>query len=72
MFGLWITGRQWIDLVVWVPSLEHMVIKRITRDEDAIEALESDLMAFSRLVKQYETTLRDAIAANNDQALQAA
>ena len=72
MFGLWLTGRQWIDLVLWVPSLEHMVIKRINRDEYAIEALESDLMAFSRTVKQYETTLRDAIAANNEQALQAA
>ena len=72
MFGLWLTGRQWIDLVVWVPSLEHMAVKRITRDEDAIEKLESDLMAFARMVKQYETTLRDAIAANNEQALQAA
>ena len=72
MFGLWLTGRQWIDLVVWVPSLDHMVIKRIHRDEDAIEKLESDLMAFARMVKQYETTLRDAIAANNEQALQAA
>ncbi len=72
MFGLWLTGRQWIDLVVWVPSLNHMVIKRITRDEDAIESLEADMLAFSRLVKQYETTLRDAIAANNAQALQAA
>lgn len=72
MFGLWLTGRQWIDLVIWVPSLEHMSIHRITRDEDAIEALEADLMAFARLVTQYETTLRDAIAANNEQALQAA
>ena len=72
MFGLWLTGRQWIDLVVWVPSLEHLSIKRIDRDEDAIEKLESDLMEFARMVKQYETTLRDAIAANNEQALQAA
>ena len=72
MFGLWLTGRQWIDLVVWVPALEHMVIKRITRDEDAIEALEADLMDFSRLVTQYETALRAALAANNEQALQGA
>ena len=72
MFGLWLTGRQWIDLVVWVPSLEHMAVKRITRDEDRIEALESDLMAFARLVTQYETTLRAALAANNEQALKAA
>lgn len=72
MFGLWLTGRQWIDLVVWVPSLEHMVIKRITRDEDAIEALEADLMAFSRLVTQYETTLRTAIQSTTETALEAA
>ena len=72
MFGLWLTGRQWIDLVVWVPSLNHMVIKRITRDEDAIEALEADLMAFARLVTQYETTLRTAIQSTTDTALEAA
>jgi len=72
MFGLWLTGRQWIDLVVWVPSLEHMAVKRITRNDDYIEAMETDLIAFARMVKQYETTLRDAIAANNEQALQAA
>lgn len=72
MFGLWLTGRQWIDLVVWVPALNHMSIKRITRDEDAIEALEADLMDFARLVTQYETTLRAALAANNEQALKAA
>lgn len=63
MFGLWLTGRQWIDLVVWVPSLEHLTIKRIDRDEDYIEAMETDLMAFSRLVTQYENTLRTALAA---------
>ena len=72
MFGLWLTGRQWIDLVVWVPSLEHMVIKRITRDEDAIEALEADLMAFARLVTQYENTLRTAIQSTTETALEAA
>ena len=72
MFGLWLTGRQWIDLVVWVPSLEHLTIKRITRDEDAIEALEADLMAFSRLVTQYETTLRTALQSTTEPALEAA
>lgn len=69
---LWLLGRQWVDLVLWAPDLDLMVIHRINRDEDAIEKLESDLMEFARMVKQYETTLRDAIAANNEQALQAA
>lgn len=72
MFGLWLTGRQWIDLVVWVPSLNHMAIHRITRNEDAIEALEADLMAFARLVTQYETTLRTAIQSTTETALEAA
>ncbi len=69
---LWLLGRQWVDLVLWVPDLEHMVIKRITRDEDAIEELESDLMAFARLVAEYEEKLRAALAANDEQAKQAA
>lgn len=69
---LWLLGRKWVDLVLWTPDLDLMAIHRIHRDEDAIEKLESDLMAFARMVKQYETTLRDAIAANNKQALQAA
>ena len=72
MFGLWLTGRQWIDLVVWVPSLEHLTIKRIDRDEDYIEAMETDLMAFSRLVTQYETTLRTVIQSTTEPALEAA
>ena len=69
---LWLLGRQWVDLVIWTPDLNHMAIHRITRDENAIEALEADLMAFARLVTQYENTLRAAIAANQAQTLQAA
>ena len=72
MFGLWLTGRQWIDLVVWVPSLEHLSVKRIARDDDYIEAMEADLIAFAKLVTQYENTLRTALAANNEQAKVAA
>lgn len=69
---LWLLGRQWVDLILWCPDLNHMAIHRITRDEDAIEALEADLMSFSRLVTQYENTLRTALAANNEQAKAAA
>lgn len=58
---LWLLGRQWVDLVLWVPDLDHIVIHRIERDEDAIEALESDLLAFSKLVKDYEAKLRQAL-----------
>lgn len=69
---LWLLGRKWVDLVLWVPDLSHMAIHRIDRDEDYIEAMETDLMAFSRLVTQYENTLRAALAANNEQAKVAA
>lgn len=72
MFGLWLTGRQWIDLVVWVPSLEHLTIKRLARDDDYIEEMEADLIAFAKLVTQYENTLRAAIQSTNDPALEAA
>lgn len=37
---------------------------RITRDEAAIEALESDLLAFAKLVKEYEAKLKARAAAN--------
>ena len=72
MFGLWLTGRQWIDLVVWVPALEHLSVKRIARDDDYIEAMEADLIAFAKLVTQYETTLRTAIQSTTEPALEAA
>ena len=58
---LWLLGRQWVDLVLWCPDLNHMVIHRIERDEDAIEALEADLLAFQRLVEDNEDTLRQAL-----------
>lgn len=61
---LWLLGRKWVDLVLWAPDLDLIVIKRITRDEAAIEALESDLMDFARLVTGYETSLRKAIDAS--------
>lgn len=69
---LWLLGRQWVDLVLWVPDLDHMAVIRIERDEDAIEALEADLIAFARLVQQNETTLRAALATNNQLAEMAA
>ena len=63
MFGLWLTGRKWIDLVIWCPALEHMEIKYIERDENAIELLEEDLVAFLKTVRLYESKLRKVLAA---------
>lgn len=69
---LWLLGRQWVDLTLWCPDLHHMVIKRIERDEEAIEALEADLLAFMALVDKYEAALRAALAINETAALEAA
>lgn len=55
---LWLLGRKWVDLCLWVPDLNHLVVHRIERDEDAIEKLESDLMEFTKLVDTYEAALR--------------
>ena len=69
---LWLLGRKWVDLVLWCPDLNHMVIKRIERDEDAIEKLEADLMDFARLIGQYESQFRKAICANPEPMKEAA
>ena len=65
MGGLWLTGRKWIDLVLWAPALEPigraLTIKRIERDENAIEALEADLIAFAKIVADNEAALRRAL-----------
>lgn len=69
---LWLLGRQWVDLILWAPDLQHLVIKRVERDEAAIEALEADLIAFMALVNKYEAALRAALSINNTTALEAA
>ncbi len=64
--GLWLTGRKWIDLVIWCPALEpigrHLQIHHLVRDEAAIQQLEDDLMTFSQLVDDYEAALRQKAA----------
>ena len=58
--GLWLTGRKWCDLIMWAPDMPaglQMTIIRINRDDDAIEALEADLIAFEKLVSLYEAKL---------------
>ena len=61
VFGLWLLGLEWIDLCLWAPDLTNMVIHRITRDENEIEALEDDMVAFEQLVSQYEAKLRSVL-----------
>jgi len=64
--AMWLLGRKWVDLVLWAPDLEpigrHLTIIRIERDDDAIEELEGDLMAFERMVSKYENLLKKEAA----------
>ncbi len=74
--GLWITGRQWCDFLMYVPDLESvgndLYCKRIYRDEKFIEQLEADLMKFRTRVQVIEAMLRRPISANADQMKAAA
>jgi hypothetical protein len=60
--GLWITGRQWCDLVIWTPWLrsvgKSLYIQRFERDEAYIEALEADLWEFAKKARSFELDLR--------------
>jgi len=64
--AMWLLGRKWVDLVLWAPDLEpigrHLTIRRIDRDDNAIEELEADLMEFERMVTTYETLLKKEAA----------
>lgn len=59
--AMWLLGRKWIDLILWVHDLGRMKIIRIDRDDDAIEALEADLMEFERMATKYQQALRLAL-----------
>lgn len=64
--AMWLLGRKWVDLILWAPDLEpigrQITIHRIERDDDTINALEADLMAFERTVGKYEGLLRKEAA----------
>jgi exodeoxyribonuclease (lambda-induced) len=55
--GMWITGRKWCDFIMYCPWLEpvgkELFVKRVLRDDNYIEALESDLMEFHRMVSGF-------------------
>lgn len=61
VFGLWLLTLDWIDLCLWCPDLQALHIVRINRDEEEIQRLEDDLMAFAALVSGYEAKLLRAM-----------
>jgi hypothetical protein len=59
---MWITGRTWWDFCLYCPALEstgnQLKVIHMVRDDDYINALEADLLEFSKLVDHYEAKLR--------------
>lgn len=64
MGALWLLGRRWCDLCLWVPDLpeKKLHVIRLDRDDEYISALETDLMSFARTVSEYEIELRKVAA----------
>lgn len=64
--GMWITGRQWCDFIMYCPWLEpvgkELFRRRIERDETYISQLADDLHQFRALVEEYESRLRNEAA----------
>lgn len=56
--AMWLLGRKWVDLCLWVPDLNLLDIRRIERNDDKINALEADLWTFAQMVDEYEAALR--------------
>ena len=60
--GMWLSGAKAWEFGLYCPALESIgrdfTLIVIERDDDYIEALEQDLLAFRELVMSYEATLR--------------
>lgn len=61
--GMWLTGRTWWHFCLYCPALASvgraLTVFRVDRNEEYIEALESDLMRFDALVESYRADLID-------------
>jgi YqaJ-like viral recombinase domain len=59
--GMWITGRKWCDFIMYVPDLANaskdLYVKRIMRDDDFINTMETGLLAFRSRVQEIEALL---------------
>ncbi|WP_109479192.1 lambda exonuclease family protein [Paraburkholderia sp. C35] len=61
MGGLWITNKRWWDFCVYCPAMRavngHFVRWRVRRDENYIDTMVRDLLAFDNLVEEYRLKL---------------
>ena len=62
--GLWLTGRKWLDFIMYAPQLESvskdLFIKRIERDEEFIATMEQQLWDFAKRVQSHVAMLKEA------------
>jgi len=58
---MWITGRQWWHFALYCPALEpagkQLYWREIKRNDEHIEAMESDLIEFEKLVSKFRYQL---------------
>lgn len=58
---MWLTGRKWWHFCLFCPALapagKELIIFKVERDEDYIEALEADLVRFDALVESYRSRI---------------
>ncbi|MCY1372189.1 hypothetical protein D9M68_942870 [compost metagenome] len=63
---MWLTGRKRWHICLYCPALEvvgkQLWMKVFNRDDDFIEAMETDLVEFEALVSGYETLLKKEAA----------
>lgn len=56
--GMWITGRQWVDLIMYVPDLKlvgkDLFVKRVHRDDEFIDQMVAGLAKFQVMVTANE------------------
>ena len=59
--GMWLTGAQWCDFIMYVPDLEavgkDIYIQRVKRDDEFIEAMSVKLLAFRDRVAHFKEFL---------------
>lgn len=60
--GMWITGRNWCDFIMYVPDLapvgKDLFVKRVFRDEAFIDDMAARLVKFDGMVQMFEGVLR--------------
>lgn len=58
LFAIWLLTLEWVDLCLWCPDLNLLHVVRIHRDEEQVQAMQDDAMAFAGLVEEYRAALR--------------